>query len=1022
VNAPTVNKLPDVPVEPTLYYITNKEQLGTHGFVRSLCKEYYTCISFQNNFLEDGFSNHEISNDEISNHESSNDESSNDELLETVCRLGLQTNVILNGKLATHVHLNIPQNSKLPNSVIPYHMEFSKPGDFNSGEFVQTIPRKGKLCKISYAALNFRDVMVASGKITKEAYLGYSKNSSGIGLEFSGICDDKPIMGFGLEAIGNYINTDYIWDIPSSMNLAEAATLPVVYLTVYYAFLRSKLSKGQSILIHAGTGGVGQAAIRVALDIGCEIFTTCQKNKIEYLQKLFPEIPLDHIGDSRSNNFEDMIMHHTKGKGVNMVLNSLADDKLQTGFRCVKQHGHFCEIGKYDLTKNSSLGMKKFLGNITFHGIDLDQVFENPEVMNEITMLFNDGLNRGVVKPSDYTVYPVEKIADALSFLGSGKHKGKVLIDIQDRSLLTYTPKYYTSGTHLITGGLGGFGMVLSRWLIERGAEKLILSTRSGITSGEQKLFVDSNHDKIIVIVDDLTNINNVHKLVKQYGHFTGIWHLAMVLKDTLLKTMTMEKWQTVINTKALIAENLNLISCNDECKDFVCFSSITSKSGNPGQSNYAFANNQLEEICKHRKNDGYSGLSIQWGAIGNVGAITRMNLSKIMKENLEKEMNILDQSIKSCMMYLEKSLLYQSSYTVLSSSRPYVEKNIDDNQENNNQQNINILETVGKILRVDLSQIDKKTQLSDVGLDSMTAAEIHGYLVRVTKEIFPMTDMSKMTIDKLSKFQDKVKIKTVSQTKPTAHINLESIKIIEEPVEEPLLVVKEPLRVVKEPLRVVKEPLLVVEEPLSVVKEPLLVSENQKSLTDGRYLHHFSLLHAIFAIFTSLLAISTDYLDIICTNQIYLITMFISFFYVISDSVVHHKNIKEDKTALIHHLLFGIVDIYNIIYPSAGYLKFSVKMLCLFETSTLFYNLSHIYKTYKLIMMFAISFFITRILTGSIMFIPEILMYYQKEKYFAVFITTSIYLLQLYWFKGISKMARSQYIRNQKQYKNTQS
>ena len=119
--------------------------------------------------------------------------------------------------------------------------------------------------------------------------------------------------------------------MPESWSLEEAASVPVVYCTAYYSLVsRGRLRRGDSVLIHSGSGGVGQAAISISLSLGCEVFTTVgSQRKVDFLMSKFPELSRDHILYSRSAKFEEDILNMTKSKGVNVVLNSLSGDKLQ---------------------------------------------------------------------------------------------------------------------------------------------------------------------------------------------------------------------------------------------------------------------------------------------------------------------------------------------------------------------------------------------------------------------------------------------------------------------------------------------------------------------------------------------------------------------------------------------------------------------------------------------------------------------------------------------------------------------
>lgn len=300
-------------------------------------------------------------------------------------------------------------------------------------------------------------------------------------------------------------DSDFLWPIPDNWSLEQAASVPVVYTTVYYALVvRGQIKKGDRVLIHSGSGGVGQAAIAVALHYGCEVFTTVgSKAKKDYLKERFPQLTDRNFANSRDRTFEWDILRATKGKGVNVVLNSLAEEKLQASVRLLAQHGRFLEIGKVDLSQNNNLGMAVFLKNITFHGILLDALFEQGnEVWIQVAQLLSEGIKSGAVRPLNTTVFEHDDIEGAFRFMAQGKHIGKVLVEVRkeeeqkccmatemklDAMTRTACDPYKT---YIITGGLGGFGLELSKWLIERGAKYLVLTSRSGIKTGYQRRYV----------------------------------------------------------------------------------------------------------------------------------------------------------------------------------------------------------------------------------------------------------------------------------------------------------------------------------------------------------------------------------------------------------------------------------------------------------------------------------------------------------------------------------------------------
>lgn len=159
-----------------------------------------------------------------------------------------------------------------------------------------------------------------------------------LGLEFSGRRQDtgQRVMGMvPFKGIATTILThrDFVWAVPDQWTLEDAATVPVIYITAYYALvMRARLRQSESVLIHSGAGGVGQAAINICQHLQCEIFVTVGTDqKREFIRSKFG-IDDQHIGNSRDISFERQIKTITKGRGVDVVLNSLTGDKLQVGF------------------------------------------------------------------------------------------------------------------------------------------------------------------------------------------------------------------------------------------------------------------------------------------------------------------------------------------------------------------------------------------------------------------------------------------------------------------------------------------------------------------------------------------------------------------------------------------------------------------------------------------------------------------------------------------------------------------
>ncbi|XP_017047341.1 fatty acid synthase [Drosophila ficusphila] len=686
----------------------------------------------------------------------------------------LAINVYRNGHWGSYRHLKMESKQALLPVEQAYVNTLIK-GDLSSLRWIES-PRLNpsqailEPCTVYYAPLNFRDVMLASGKLGVDALPGdLAYQDCVLGLEFAGRDSrGRRIMAMVTAkslATNCLANKNLLWDIPSKWSMEEASTVPCVYATVYYALVvRGQMKKGEKILIHAGSGGVGQAAISVALHHGLTVFTTVgSKEKREFLLKRFPKLQARNIGNSRDTSFEQLIMTETQGSGVELVLNSLSEEKLQASVRCLALNGRFLEIGKFDLSKNSSLGMSVFLKNTSFHGILLDSIMEGEEEMQlNVARLVTEGIRSGAVQPLPTTVFAEQEIEKAFRFMASGKHIGKVVIKVrleeeQQATLprlrqIQAIPRSYMhpEKSYILVGGLGGFGLELANWLVSRGSRFLVLNSRSGIRSGYQALMVRRWHDRGVQVqidTNDVTTAVGCQKLLEVSNKLAlvgGIFNLAAVLRDGLIEDQNAKNFEKAAAPKLLATQHLDRIS-REICpalEYFVCFSSLSCGRGNLGQSNYGLANSAMERICEQRQEYGYPGTAIQWGAIGDTGLIM---------ENLGNNETVvggtLPQRMNSCLETMD--LFLQQPHPVMA-SMVLAEKRA---MEQSNR--LSLLATIANIMGLkDVKSVSDKTTLFDLGMDSLMSTEIkqtlerHFDLVLSAQEIRQLTFSAVRQID----------------------------------------------------------------------------------------------------------------------------------------------------------------------------------------------------------------------------------------------------------------------------------
>ncbi|XP_033150589.1 fatty acid synthase [Drosophila busckii] len=284
----------------------------------------------------------------------------------------LISNVLKNGSWGTFRHIKLDTQEATLQVEHAYVNALVK-GDLASLKWIEgpkadstTSKKDLEACTVYYAPVNFRDVMLSSGKLAADALPGdLAEQDCVLGLEFAGrdSVGQRVMAMVSAKSLATtcIASKRMMWQIPDKWSMEEASTVPCVYSTVYYALVvRGQMKKGERILIHAGSGGVGQAAISVALHHGLTVFTTVgSKEKREFLLKRFPMLQARNIGNSRNTSFEQLVMIETNGQGVDLVLNSLSEEKLQASIRCLGLNGRFLEIGKFDLSNNSPLGMSR---------------------------------------------------------------------------------------------------------------------------------------------------------------------------------------------------------------------------------------------------------------------------------------------------------------------------------------------------------------------------------------------------------------------------------------------------------------------------------------------------------------------------------------------------------------------------------------------------------------------------------------------------------------------------------------
>lgn len=531
----------------------------------------------------------------------------------------------------------------------PLKLTVRSPGFLDSLEFVRDPNYRDELLpkEIEVEAktwgLSFRDVFVALGRLPGDD-LGY--DYAGVVSRVGPGCDGsiRPgdrVCGSTLSAMRMYPRTldGMIVKVPDQLSLETAASFISPGITAYYSLINiARLQRGEKVLIHSGSGSTGQMAIWIAKMIGAEIFATVGfDEKKELLVKDFG-IPADHIFYSRNTTFAQGVMRVTNGYGVDVVLNSLAGDGLRASFECMAPYGRFVEIGKADITANSSLPMASFARNVSFSAVDLYHIAQsNPSMAYGLLAQVMDLISRGEIHPpTPLHVYPASNVEAAFRYLQSGTNTGRIIISVDDAQVV---PKRLVArsswtldnnATYVIAGGLGGLGRAIAAWMVGKGARHLVLLSRSGPKSTAAATAVAELREQGVQVLTPCCDVSSAQALSTLFDEcqrtmppIKGCINSAMVLQDSVFDNMTWTQWEISIRSKVQTSWNLHALIPNSQCLDFfVLLSSLAGIYGTIGQSNYASGCSFQDALAQHRTARGQKAVALDIGWMRNIGVI----------------------------------------------------------------------------------------------------------------------------------------------------------------------------------------------------------------------------------------------------------------------------------------------------------------------------------------------------------------------------------------------------------------
>ncbi len=515
---------------------------------------------------------------------------------------------------------------------------------FDWVEATRRAPEAGEIeIEIAASGLNFRDVMLASGLLDDDvlddglagAVFGFecAGHVLRVGQDVTHLQPGDAVMGFGRESFATHSTADarVFTRVPDGISTVAAASIPVAFLTAWYSLVHvARIQPGEWVLIHGAAGGVGLAALQIARLRGARIAATVSSPEKRALVSAFGA---EKIYNSRSTAFLDEL--RAEIGGVDIVLNSLNGAAMKASLKCLKPFGRFIELGKRDYVENTALGLRPFRRNLSYFGVDLDQLLAaNLPLVERLLAELATHFAAGSLSPLPHRVFDWHEVDRAFHLMQSARHIGKLLVRPSARPLATrvaHRPFQAGSGAHLVVGGAGGFGFEAASWLVERGARTVVIASRRGAIEPDLRAraaTLQANGTALIVETLDVTDADAVaaliDRLTRVHGRVAGIIHAAMVLDDGMIAGMDPARTRAVLAPKVAGADNLDRATRKSRLDYFVAFSSISTMVGNPGQGAYVAANGYLQGLMARRHAAGLPGLAVGWGAIADVGILAR--------------------------------------------------------------------------------------------------------------------------------------------------------------------------------------------------------------------------------------------------------------------------------------------------------------------------------------------------------------------------------------------------------------
>ncbi|WP_062214439.1 type I polyketide synthase [Streptomyces sp. NBRC 109706] len=503
--------------------------------------------------------------------------------------------------------------------------------------------------RVSHAGVNYRDVLLSVGM-----YPGQDESAPVLGWECAGtvievgrqvrdVAVGDEVIALAEGALASQVTTLACLTAPRprSIGAAEAAGLPAAYLTAFHALHElAGVSRGQTVLVHSATGGTGRAALAVARWRGARVFATAGNAE---KRRLLTELGVEAVADSRTLEFASTFRDAAGSDGFDIICNTLAGPAVEANLSLMAPYGHYLELGKRDILENNALPLGAFARNLSFHAVDVVHMIQHaPRRAGRILRAVAELVDRGELPALPHSVHPAEKAAGAFRLMATSQHTGKLVIAFEaDGSspvpaARTAPVSIHAGGTYLVTGGAGGIGRSLVRWLADQGARHLLLTGRRQLADVAGSEGWQALQDELAgrgvqftyeaVDVADAGAMRALLRARRAAGSppVRGVFHAAGVIDYRPLSDLRPAELARVLAAKVSGAWNLHRMLAEEPVDAFVLFSSGSALLGSPLLGGYAAGNAFLDALAQHRHGEGQPATVVNWGFWNSVGMVAR--------------------------------------------------------------------------------------------------------------------------------------------------------------------------------------------------------------------------------------------------------------------------------------------------------------------------------------------------------------------------------------------------------------